>query len=51
MRNEGKQDDRCFQMCNLTPLGVGREEKGESWVRPALESAERESGQRVKRLG
>lgn len=51
MRNEGKQDDSCFQICNLTPLGVEREEKGKSWVRAAVESAERESGQRAKRLG
>lgn len=48
MRMEGKQDDRCFQICNLVPFGVEKETKGKSRVRTAVESVERESGQMTK---
>lgn len=50
MKNEGKQDDRCFQICNLMPLGAERE-KRKSRVRTTVESVERESKQKTKRSG
>ena len=50
MRNEGKQYDRCFQICKLMPLGAERE-KGEKSGEDSTESVERGSGQKTKRLG